>query len=137
MLTPLRLSLLGAAGSFVLSTSVFAAGLSSWPMWRGATGDGVARDAKPPTTWSDQQNLKWKTKIPGYGFSTPIIWQDRIYLLSAIETTEELPGAATPAPEAPPPGPEQKTKKRGGFGRVQKVFGAACHVDWSIKIDQF
>ncbi len=120
MPTSFRLSLLGAAGSLVFSTSVFAAGLSSWPMWRGATGDGIARDAKPPTTWSDQQNIKWKAKIPGYGFSTPIVWKDRIYLLSAIETTEELPGAATPAPEAPPSGADQKTKKRGGFGSGPK-----------------
>lgn len=114
-----RLSVLGAAGSLVFASAAFSAGLSSWPTWRGTTGDGVARDAKPPLMWGDQQNIKWKAKIPGYGFSTPIVWQDRIFLLSAIETTEEIPAPAA-APEPAPSGDDQKGKKRGGFGRGPK-----------------
>jgi outer membrane protein assembly factor BamB len=109
-----RLSILGAAGSLVFSSATFAAGLSSWPTWRGTTSDGVARDAKPPLTWGEQQNIKWKAKIPGFGFSTPIVWQDRIYLLSAIETTEDTaPAQAAPTP---PPAGGPEGRKRGGFG---------------------
>lgn len=66
---------------------------SSWPSWRGSSVTGVAEGAQPPLQWSDQKNIKWKTKIPGAGFSTPIVWNDRIFLLTAIETDERSAGA--------------------------------------------
>ena len=100
-----------------------AAAVTDWPNWRSA--DGTAPGARPPLKWSDDQNIKWKAKIPGLGFSTPIIWKDRVYLLTAIETAEEgkpAAPAAAPAPKkAPPPpdgGGEAKGKggKRGGPG---------------------
>ena len=94
---------------------------TSWTTWRGPSGAGVAAGARPPTTWSDQQNIKWKVKLPGSGFSTPIIWKDRIFLLSAIETTEEQPAAAAVAAPAPAPKEEGDTRRRrGGFGGVPK-----------------
>jgi outer membrane protein assembly factor BamB len=85
---------------------------SAWPTWRGSAGTGVAAGAQPPTHWSDQQNVKWKTKIPGEGYSTPIIWRDRIFLLTAIGSTDEGSDAkpATPAAGGP------KGGKKGGFG---------------------
>ncbi len=91
-----------------------------WPTWRGPSGAGIAPQATPPTTWSDTRNVKWKSKIPGYGFSTPIVWQDRIYLLTAIETNEEVAGTP-PAEPAPAAGGDDRKGKRGkggpgGFG---------------------
>ncbi|MEO6245113.1 MAG: PQQ-binding-like beta-propeller repeat protein [Opitutaceae bacterium] len=115
-----------AAAWWVISCSLFGAELSSWPTWRGAGGTGVAPGATPPTTWSDQQNVRWKAKIPGYGFSTPIIWQDRIFLLTAIETAEVAAGATAapaPVPSAPPPGGGKGGKGGrgpGGFGGGMK-----------------
>ena len=53
---------------------------ANWPQWRGPNGDGSAPDEKSPTTWSETKNLKWKTKLPGYGASSPIIWNNRVYL---------------------------------------------------------
>lgn len=47
---------------------------------------GVADDADPPLTWSETENLKWKASTPGFGTSTPIVWDDRIFLLTAIPT---------------------------------------------------
>ena len=92
--------------------------LSSWPEWRGTSGAGIAPGATPPTTWSDQKNIRWKTKIGGLGFSTPIIWKDRVYLLTAIETSEDRAPAPAAAPSAPAAGGDQKGKggKKGGFG---------------------
>jgi outer membrane protein assembly factor BamB len=106
------------AASILGSTLMSAAGLSSWPEWRGTAGTGSAPAATPPTTWSDTQNIRWKTKIGGLGFSTPIVWKDRVYLMTAIETNEEPNPAPVAAPTAPAPGGEQKGKggKRGGFG---------------------
>lgn len=89
---------------------------TDWPRWRGPSLSGIAPGAQPPTTWSDTQNIRWKTKIPGVGFSTPIIWKDQIFLLSAIQTEEERPAAPT-APVAPPPeAAGGKGGKRGGRG---------------------
>lgn len=99
-----------------------ATGKDTWPTWRGPTGAGIAPGAQPPTQWSEQQNVKWKTKIPGVGFSTPIVWQDRIFLLTAIETDEQAAGAAAPAATAPTPSGKaggargKRGGGRGGFG---------------------
>lgn len=56
----------------------------NWPAWRGAQGTGVASSGNPPVTWSETENIRWKTKLPGLGHSTPIVWGDRIFLITAI-----------------------------------------------------
>ena len=60
-----------------------------WPHWRGATRDGVAADKSAPMKWSKTENIRWKVEVPGLGNSTPIVWGDRIYLTTAIETEQE------------------------------------------------
>jgi len=65
--------------------------LKYWPQWRGPTWNGVAADADPPITWSETENLRWKTPIEGSGHATPIIWGDRIFLLTAIPLDKETP----------------------------------------------
>ena len=46
---------------------------ADWPGFRGANGDGVSTDQSVPTIWDDSKNLKWKLKMPGPGFSSPIV----------------------------------------------------------------
>jgi outer membrane protein assembly factor BamB len=65
-----------------------------WPQWRGPFFNGMAR-GDAPTVWSDTSNIKWKTQIPGRGFSTPVIWGDRIFVTTAIPTGKP---AAAPSP---------------------------------------
>jgi outer membrane protein assembly factor BamB len=73
-----------------------------WTHWRGPEATGVSRTADPPLEWSETKNVRWKTEIPGRGSATPIVWQDRIYLLTAVPiglsgTLEHSPrGGATP-----------------------------------------
>ncbi len=55
-----------------------------WPQWRGPLGTGEAPNADPPIQWSETENVRWKTAIPGKGHSSPIVWKDRIYLTTAI-----------------------------------------------------
>ena len=58
---------------------------SNWPSWRGSTGNGTAPDtSKPPKEWSVEKNILWKTKLEGLGHSTPVIWEDKIFLTSAV-----------------------------------------------------
>ena len=70
---------------------------SFWPQWRGPLADGTAPHADPPLVWSETNHVKWKAKIPGYGTSTPIVWGDRVFVLTAIPTgkmVEEKPADA-------------------------------------------
>ena len=45
-----------------------------WPQWRGPLATGVAPHANPPIEWSENQNIRWKIKIPGKGNASPIVW---------------------------------------------------------------
>jgi len=69
---------------------------SDWPQWRGPNADGVSPDGNPPLRWSEKENVKWKVRIPGEGFSTPIAHRGRIFLLSAIPTGERKEVPPTP-----------------------------------------
>src|SRR5262245_9475609 len=56
-----------------------------WPQWRGPLFTGMARTGAP-TEFNDTKNVKWKIAIPGRGFSTPIVWGDKIFLTTAVPT---------------------------------------------------
>lgn len=55
-----------------------------WPQWRGPLANGVAPHARPPLTWSETRNIRWKVEIPGLGHATPIIWKDHVYIQTAV-----------------------------------------------------
>jgi outer membrane protein assembly factor BamB len=55
-----------------------------WPQWRGPHASGVSRTANPPTEWSETRNVRWKVEIPGRGSGSPVVWGDRLFLLSAV-----------------------------------------------------
>jgi outer membrane protein assembly factor BamB len=59
---------------------------SGWPAWRGPLATGASPDAVPPLHWDESTNVLWKTAIPGRGVSTPIVWKDRVFLTTAVET---------------------------------------------------
>ncbi|MFO0870438.1 MAG: PQQ-binding-like beta-propeller repeat protein [Pirellulales bacterium] len=64
----------------------------SWPQWRGPDGQGHAPTARDlPIQWSDQQNVAWKTVLPGRGWSSPVMDEATIWMTSAEEVppTEE------------------------------------------------
>ena len=72
----------------------------NWPQWRGPLGTGTAPDAHPPLDWNEQENIRWKTELPGKGHSTPIIWGDHIFLTTAIPFGESLKPKFSDAPGA-------------------------------------
>ncbi|MDE0315319.1 MAG: PQQ-binding-like beta-propeller repeat protein [Candidatus Poribacteria bacterium] len=57
----------------------------NWHYWRGPHSTGMAVTANPPTTWSETENIRWKVPIPGLGHATPIIWEDLIFIQTAIK----------------------------------------------------
>ena len=70
------------------ATSVVA---ENWPCWRGPRGDGTVLDVNAPVVWDGEsgQNIAWKIPVPGSGHSSPVIWQDRVFLTSCKEKTQE------------------------------------------------
>lgn len=51
-----------------------------WPQFRGPGSQGISQDKGLPVTWNDNENIIWKTKLPGPGSSSPIILKDRVYV---------------------------------------------------------
>ena len=66
----------------------------NWPQWRGPQANGVAPYGNPPIEWSESKNIKWKIELPGKGHATPIIWNNRIFVLTAIETEKQVENQA-------------------------------------------
>ena len=58
----------------------------NWHQWRGPHATGAAAsDANPPLTWSETENVRWKVAIPGMGHATPIVWEEKIFVQTAIQ----------------------------------------------------
>lgn len=57
----------------------------NWPQFRGPTGQGHSSERNLPIQWSAKSNVLWKTSIPGEGWSSPIIWDDRVFVTSATD----------------------------------------------------
>jgi outer membrane protein assembly factor BamB len=55
-----------------------------WGQWRGPEATGVSRTADPPLEWSETKNIRWKVAIPGRGSGSPVVWGDRVYLMTAV-----------------------------------------------------
>ncbi len=58
---------------------------SHWAQWRGPASTGVA-PGDAPTRWNDKTHVAWATPIPGRGFSSPIVWGDRVFVTTAVPT---------------------------------------------------
>ncbi|MCH2399368.1 MAG: PQQ-binding-like beta-propeller repeat protein [Pirellulales bacterium] len=55
----------------------------NWARWRGPQGSAVSAETGIPLQWDQDRNIRWKTAIPGEGSSSPIVWNDRVFLTSA------------------------------------------------------
>ena len=82
--------------SFALADDFANDRLDNWHQWRGPNATGVAPHGDPPVKWDDKTNIKWKTAIPGRGTSTPIVWGDQVFVLTAIETGKVAADADLP-----------------------------------------
>ena len=116
------LFLLGGLPGIRAATAANSTEQSNWPQWRGPQGTGVAPVANPPVQWSETNNVKWKVKLPGSGTSTPIVWENRIFIETAIPTGKK-PGPAAAEKAETPPGNDAASPagpRRGGGMRAEK-----------------
>ena len=82
------LAALLAFGSFVSYSLA-----DNWGHWRGPTGNSVATNANPPAEFSDTKNVKWKVAIPGRGSGSPVVWDNQVFVVTAVRAD----GSAEPA----------------------------------------
>jgi outer membrane protein assembly factor BamB len=90
----------------LLIGSVIVAGIlqANWPQWRGPESNGSSPAAKNlPVTWSQTENVLWRTKLPSWSAATPVIWQDTIFITSAEEGSAQLNSQSRSAPSGSNP----------------------------------
>lgn len=71
----------------------------NWHHWRGPNADGSAPKADPPTKWDAKTNIAWKAELSGKGSATPIVWGDRVFVLTAIKTDRVAKASEMPKPD--------------------------------------
>ena len=62
----------------------------NWPSFRGPKNDGISDAGELPVEWSESKNIKWKTAIHDLGFSTPVVWENQIWVTTATEEGHKL-----------------------------------------------
>ena len=65
--------------------------LTQWGQWRGPLATGAAPKADPPVEWSETKNIRWKTKLPGLGHSSPVVWGALVFVTTAENTGMKKP----------------------------------------------
>jgi outer membrane protein assembly factor BamB len=70
--------------------------LDNWHHWRGPLANGTAPKADPPVRWDAETNIKWKASLPGRGSATPIVWGQRVFVVTAVETDRVASAAELP-----------------------------------------
>jgi outer membrane protein assembly factor BamB len=74
-----------AATAILIAAACASLVAGSWPNWRGPSLDGVSIETGLPTRWSPTENVAWKLPLPAFSGSTPVIWEDTVFLNVATE----------------------------------------------------
>lgn len=87
----------------LLSLSVVSAN-DTWPQFRGSDAGVAADHPALPDTWSETENVLWRVRVPGSGWSSPVVWRDHIFVTSAVsdnasEEIEAVKGLYDPGEE--------------------------------------
>jgi outer membrane protein assembly factor BamB len=75
---------------FLLLTNAFSVSQAqNWPCWRGPNGDGTSTETNLPVQWDSITNVAWKVPVPGVGYSSPVIFNEKLFITSALQSTQE------------------------------------------------
>jgi outer membrane protein assembly factor BamB len=66
-----------------------------WPQFRGPNGSAVSAEKALPIEWSAEKNVVWKVKVPGYGWSSPVVWGDKLFVTTAVADRQSRPVDST------------------------------------------
>ena len=78
-----RVALTATVCCSVLQTLCLHVSTGQWPQWRGPDSNGVADEPNIATQWSSDEGVRWKVALPGSGISSPVIWQDRVFITAS------------------------------------------------------
>lgn len=92
-----------ATGVWLILFSCLASATAQWPQFRGPEQNMVVPKSDLPATWSETQHVKWIYPMEGTGWSSPVVWDNKVFITSAV--TIKKVKAQTPPP--PPPAPAQ------------------------------
>lgn len=73
-----------------LVATPFGARAENWPAFRGAANGVAANHPSLPDRWSTTENVAWKTDIPGRGWSSPVVWGDHVFVVTAIDVAKPV-----------------------------------------------
>ena len=82
---PPRLVLTRFAAAFAVLCCTAPALADNWPQFRGPSGQGNSAEKGLPTKWGPSENIAWKVPVPGEGWSSPIVWGDRVFVTAATD----------------------------------------------------
>jgi outer membrane protein assembly factor BamB len=63
----------------------------NWPQFRGPSGAGLSTETGVPAGWATHQNVAWTAKVPGYGWSSPVVWGDKVFVTTAVSDKQRKP----------------------------------------------
>ena len=78
------------AAALMVSLAAMNLSAANWPAWRGADGDGLCTETNVPLRWSPTENICWRTPLPEPGNSTPVVWNDHIFVTQNIGSRRSL-----------------------------------------------
>jgi outer membrane protein assembly factor BamB len=84
----LRSSLLLPLLVLALPLSVRGDDAANWPQFRGPDSDGVAQAENLPSTWDTSNNVLWRVDLAGRGWSSPVVWGDRVFLTTVVRSEQ-------------------------------------------------
>jgi outer membrane protein assembly factor BamB len=73
----------------VLMSLSLGAMAENWPCWRGPRLDGTSLETNVPLYWSATSNVVWKVELPGLGHASPIVFEDRVFTVTALNESQE------------------------------------------------
>jgi outer membrane protein assembly factor BamB len=118
-----------ASITFVLAVALTAAAAAeNWPQWRGPHGQGISSETQLPAEWGPNRNIAWKTPLP-HGYSSPIVWEDRIFLTTALEG-DVVPGVVPESVRIEQPHPDSVSGDRKHTLKVLALDTKSGKVVW-------
>src|SRR5437764_2918620 len=82
---------------------------ADWPQFRGPNGSATTAETGLPSEWGADKNVAWKATVPGYGWSSPVVWGDKVFVTTAVTDKQQKPSGGFGPGGGGPGGP-------GGFG---------------------
>ncbi len=100
-------------GSLILACCTAPAWAGDWPQFRGPNGSAVSDEKQLPDQWGADANVAWKAQPPGYGWSCPVVWGDKVFVTTAVSDRQRKPSGGFGGGFG---GPGGRGGPGGGFG---------------------